>query len=395
MSKPWPRVQLGEVLLSVDRAVPTNQLTEIDLAGVYSFGNGLFKRGKLAVAGTSYKKYNQLVTGDFVISQPKAWEGAVALVTPEFEGWFLSPVFPVFSANTENLSPHYLSWYCRQPKVWDQIQAKSKGMGARRETVSVDQFLSLEIPLPSIDQQRRIVARIDAIQQHLQQADTLRSSIDYDIASLLAVRFQETQQHAEWLPMQDVAPIVRRDVTLDPQSNYAELGIRSFGKGTFHKPTLSGIELGSKRVYRIEPGDLLFSNVFAWEGAIAVAKPDDTGRVGSHRFISCVPHSGLVTAEYLRYYFLTDEGMSKIRDASPGGAGRNRTLGLAKLLALTVPIPPIQIQQQFVALQAELSRLAQVRTDEAAQVAAVVPALIARTMQGNAPSPATQPRIEE
>ena len=78
--------------------------------------------------------------------------------------------------------------------------------------------------------------------------------------------------------MREVAPIVRRDVVVNHQSSYAELGIRSFGKGTFHKPTLSGIELGSKRVYSIEPGDLLFSNVFAWEGAIAVAKPEDTGR---------------------------------------------------------------------------------------------------------------------
>jgi hypothetical protein len=49
--------------------------------------------------------------------------------------------------------------------------------------------------------------------------------------------------------------------------------IRSFGKGTFHKPPLSGSDVGTKRLYRIEPGDLLFSNVFAWEGAIAIAQP--------------------------------------------------------------------------------------------------------------------------
>ena len=176
--------------------------------------------------------------------------------------------------------------------------------------------------------------------------------------------------------MGDVAPIVRRDVSVDHHSSYSELGIRSFGKGTFHKPTLSGLELGEKRVYRIEPGDLLFSNVFAWEGAIAIAKPEDVGRVGSHRFISCVPHDGLTTAEYLRYYFLTEEGMTKIRDASPGGAGRNRTLGLTKLLAIRVPVPSMSIQKQFVKLKHVLEQAAQVRAKQIVSVEAILPALI-------------------
>lgn len=79
------------------------------------------------------------------------------------------------------------------------------------------------------------------------------------------------------------------------------LGIRSFGKGTFHKPPLSGSEAGTKPLYRIDPGDLLFSNVFAWEGAIAIAQPADTGRFGSHRFTTCRAASDVATAEFLRY----------------------------------------------------------------------------------------------
>ena len=161
-------------------------------------------------------------------------------------------------------------------------------------------------------------------------------------------------------------------------SSYAELGIRSFGKGTFHKPTLSGLELGDKRVYRIEPGDLLFSNVFAWEGAVAVAKPDDIDRVGSHRFISCVPHDGLTTAEYLRYYFLTNEGMTKIQDASPGGAGRNRTLGLAKLMDISVPLPSEDTRNAFVALQQLLPDLKLVRNKQAVESESTIPALVNR-----------------
>jgi type I restriction enzyme S subunit len=270
-----------------------------------------------------------------------------------------------------------MHWITKAPWFWKACDEHAKGTSGKNR-IKPDQFLGIEIPLPPLEVQQSIVARIDTVQKKLQAADELRAWIDKDIASLLAVRFQETLKQSKWLPMSDVAPIIRRDVIVDHQSSYAELGIRSFGKGTFHKPTLSGLELGDKRVYRIEPGDLLFSNVFAWEGAIAVAQPEDSGRVGSHRFISCVPHDGLTTAEYLRYYFLTDAGMTKIRDASPGGAGRNRTLGLSKLMAIEVPMPMLAIQRQFVELKRALEKSATKRTEQNATSEAILPSILNR-----------------
>ena len=37
----------------------------------------------------------------------------------------------------------------------------------------------------------------------------------------------------------------------------------------------SGAETGTKKVYRVEPGDLVISKVFAWEGALAVASESE------------------------------------------------------------------------------------------------------------------------
>lgn len=147
----------------------------------------------------------------------------------------------------------------------------------------------------------------------------------------------------------DVAPIVRRPVDIRPDHSYPELGIRSFGKGTFHKPPLVGADAGTKRLFKIEPGDLVLSNVFAWEGAIAVASPYDVGRYGSHRFITCVVDSSRACAEYLKFYLTASEdGKEQIRRASPGGAGRNRTLGVEKLGQVKVPLPPIETQRNLI-----------------------------------------------
>lgn len=178
--------------------------------------------------------------------------------------------------------------------------------------------------------------------------------------------------------MAEVAPLIRREQSIDLNGSYPELGIRSFGKGTFHKPPLSGGDVGTKRLFRIEPDDLLFSNVFAWEGAIAIAQPGDAGRLGSHRFISCVPDCRLTSADFLRYYFLTDEGMLKIGEASPGGAGRNRTLGLEKLMAIEIPMPSLATHISFDRLQADIAALKTKHAAIRAANAALLPATLER-----------------
>ncbi len=126
----------------------------------------------------------------------------------------------------------------------------------------------------------------------------------------------------------DAIHLRRSQVKVDRGGQYGEIGVRSFGRGIFHKEPISGAKLGNKRVFWIEPGDLVLSNVFAWEGAIAVAGDGERGKIGSHRFMTYVADPEVAQVEYLCHYFLSDHGLPLIQNASPGGAGRNRTLGI-------------------------------------------------------------------
>lgn len=378
MTKAWQHHILGDLLTRSGESAQPAADAEYKEITIRLWGKGVLERGRISGAAVNGRRFIAR-KNQFIASRIDARNGAMGIVPESLDGALVTNDFPLFDLNQEHILPQYMGWFCRTPAFVDLCARASEGT-TNRVRLKEDEFLRLEIKIPDTKEQQRIVIRIDTVQQQMQAAEKLRSSIDRDIASLLAVRFQETLTHAKWLPMNEVAPIVRRDVTVNHQSNYAELGIRSFGKGTFHKPTLSGLELGDKRVYRIEPGDLLFSNVFAWEGAIAVAQPEDSGRVGSHRFISCVPHDGLTTAEYLRYYFLTDAGMTMIRDASPGGAGRNRTLGLSKLMDLDVPIPSIEVRKSFVDLLRLMNASRLIRGKELSENESVVPALVKRLM---------------
>lgn len=144
----------------------------------------------------------------------------------------------------------------------------------------------------------------------------------------------------------DVLRLERRPVSVELDATYQEIGVRSFGRGLFHKEPVLGAQLGSKRVFRIEPGDLVISNVFAWEGAIAVASPAEEDKVGSHRFMTFVPVSGRIDVAWAAWFFRSELGLELIRKASPGSAGRNRTLAIDRFEALEIPLPQIDEQRR-------------------------------------------------
>jgi type I restriction enzyme S subunit len=136
----------------------------------------------------------------------------------------------------------------------------------------------------------------------------------------------------------EIAPLIRRSVYVRPDDEYREIGIRSFARGVFYKRPTTGQEIGEKRVFSMEPGDLLFNIVFAWEGAVAVASEAERGMIGSHRFLTCVANIDLADARYLFGWFSRGKGREQLLKASPGGAGRNRTLNVDKLAAIEVPL---------------------------------------------------------
>jgi type I restriction enzyme S subunit len=144
----------------------------------------------------------------------------------------------------------------------------------------------------------------------------------------------------------DVLRLERRAVDVEPDRMYAEIGVRSFGRGIFDKNPVSGTDLGNKRVFRVEPQDLVISNVFAWEGAIAVASEADAGKIGSHRFMTFVPKDGRIDSSWAAYFFRSQPGLELIRQASPGSAGRNRTLAIDRFGALEIPLPPVDEQRR-------------------------------------------------
>lgn len=377
----WAKFPLGEVLIKNEDTIEISSTGSYQQVTVRLWGKGVVPRGEVTGMELASGRRFRVSAGQFILSRIDARHGAFGMVPEELDGAIATNDFPSFKIDEKRLAPGFLRWLSRTHNFIKLCRAASEGT-TNRVRLKEERFLRMPVYLPEKEEQERIVAKLDALAEKIEDTRKDKRAIQQEAEAMLHSAYSRIVEGAPFHKMGEVAPLVRREVEVRMGEEYPELGIRSFGKGTFHKPALDYLSVGTKRLYRIEPGDLLFSNVFAWEGAIAVAQAEDEGRFGSHRFITCVPNQGVATAEYLRFYFLTDEGLRKIGEASPGGAGRNRTLGLSKLAQIEVPVPAYEQQAWFNRLQAKVRELSTAQQDADIELNAMLPSILDRAFKG-------------
>jgi type I restriction enzyme S subunit len=355
--KKWPKVALADLLRPADEPVQVCEEENYPNLGIYSFGRGLFPKSPIRGLSTSAKTLFRVRAGNFIYSRLFAFEGSYGLVDDQFNGCFVSNEYPTFEADRSRLEPRFLRAYFQLPTVWMEIAKGSRGVGSRRIRVQPGQVLTHAIPLPSISEQQAIVSRLDTLADKVRQVNEHLVAIERDADRLLVVRFRAAIADAPMRPMAEVAPLVRREINIDPQISYTELGVRSFFKGTFQRRTMEGADYSWQNLFAVKAGDLIFSNIMAWEQAIAIARPEDDGCVGNHRMLTCEVNADMAVASFIYYYFTTADGYAKIDAASPGTAARNKTLKAPDLMAIEVPVPSLSKQRTFDALQTKVAAL--------------------------------------
>lgn len=161
------------------------------------------------------------------------------------------------------------------------------------------------------------------------------------------LRFPEFKDIWNNHKIEDMFDRVGTPVDLDDTLTYREIGIRSHGKGIFHKDETTASEIGNKRIFWVKPDCFVVNIVFAWERAVAKTTEAENGMIASHRFPMYKPKKDVVDLDYITEYFITKRGQNVLILASPGGAGRNKTLGQKEFAKSVVKLPSLPEQQKI------------------------------------------------
>jgi type I restriction enzyme S subunit len=281
-----------------------------------------------------------------------------------------------FRTNRRRVIPQFAAY---QLSATAFATAGSLATGATRSRMNLTTTASRKLALPSPDEQRAIAAfldretaRIDALVakkerliELLQEQRTalitrvVTRGLDPNVR-LIATRstvFPVIPEAWKLRKLRRLLGGVKRPVAVEPETEYQEIGIRSWGKGIFHKDPVRGALLEDKSVFYVEPGDFVLNIVFAWEGAVAIVSESEHGFVASHRFPT-FRRSEEVNLDYLLLVLQSAQGRALMGINSPGAAGRNRTIRLDQFLNEEVPLPPLEKQRNVVGVfRAEENRL--------------------------------------
>jgi len=178
MRRGWRREPLGAVMKpSIDRIQVQPDGSYPNL-GIYSFGRGLFNKPPIEGDRTSAKALNRVHSGQFIYSRLFAFEGAYGVVAEDFDGYCVSNEFPTFDVDPKELDARWLAVYLRSRDRWMELASKSKGLGVRRQRVSVETILSYEVWLPPIEEQHEMIRVVDVIEATRAKKRSLRPSIE-------------------------------------------------------------------------------------------------------------------------------------------------------------------------------------------------------------------------
>lgn len=350
MTDGWPEVPLGDLVV---RVTEKNALG-LDRAMTVSARHGLVGQEEFftkRVASRDMRGYSLVQPGDYVYNKSYSVEAPIGVVArnSHAEPGVVSPLYIVFRPATDLLTRGFLDLAVKSSAFAESLRGLLKE-GARAHgalNVKPADFFTAKVPVPPLPVQRRIVDLVEVVDAHIGNLGSEHTALTATVRGLRESFIASMQGNADWVEFSSVTEDVRRPLEVEEQASYSQIGIRSHGRGVFGKEAVTGKTLGAKKMLTVRAGDLVFNIVFAWEGAVAVVPSQFDGWASSHRFPTFRRVDG-GSEEFLRQFFLSGQGLTELLLASPGGAGRNRTLGRSALGRILIPQIPREQEGPFV-----------------------------------------------
>ena len=375
MTVRWPMVPLGEVAEPVVRPITPQPSETYRFVGVKWWGEGAYEFARKLGAETAAPTLYRVEPDDIIINKIWARHGSLAVVPGELHGAVGSAEFPTFKADAGRLSPRWIHWWSKTKTAWDACSNSSFGSSGKNR-IKPTEFLRIPIPLPNLEEQRRIVARLDAAEAHLRTISALRKGRDADCDQLLRTLISSAPG-TTLVPMSDLVRLREPDVTVDRSASYDFAGVYSFGRGVFRAGTKAGMDFAYPRLSTLRAGDFTYPKLMAWEGALGVVPPECDGCVVSTEFPVFEVMQDRVLPEVLDVHFRNPSVWPQLAGASTGTNARRRRLNPSDFLAYQFPLPSRSVQAQ-VAKACRLSQEIRQRDQVIdAETRAILPALLA------------------
>ena len=155
----WRTLRLGDLLQEVDRYVTFDDQHTYRLASIRRRSEGLFFREALQGKDIKTKVMKTIRAGDFILSKMQVVHGAWGLVTPEFDGMFVSDSYiSLVPKDGSPLKIEFLNYLSQMRFMRHLAYISSHGVHIEKMTFNLADFLHEKITIPpTLEEQAKIV----------------------------------------------------------------------------------------------------------------------------------------------------------------------------------------------------------------------------------------------
>jgi type I restriction enzyme S subunit len=342
---------------------PTGEFVYIDISSVDNESKLIVEPKRLPVDAAPSRARQRLRSGDVLVSMTRPYLNAVALVPHELDGAIGSTGFHVLRARSDVL-PQWL-FYGVQSRQF--VGAMSELVqGALYPAVRPKDIRAFGLPLPKLDEQRRIVAEVEKQFSRLDEAvanlKRVKANLKRSRASILKVAVEESlfdnRTGSEWkrATIGEVAQVIsgltKNPKRADLPRKLPYLRVANVYANELRLDDVAEIGVADREVEKLllKRGDLLIV-----EGN---GSPDQIGRVAvwDDSIPNCVHQNHLikvrcgpdVSPKWALTWLLSPGGRHQIERVSSSTSGLN-TLSTGKIGRLPIPVPPLAEQRRIVA----------------------------------------------
>lgn len=395
----WPIRHLGYGLkINKSSYIDIDDLTEYRILGVTSYGQGVVVKRIVEGAGLTMRRYQIVSDNQLMWCKVDTKNGAFGVTHRNHIGTLASSNMCLADINLEVFDSYFLQMLFQLPSIYEGLTNASLGTTNRKYLKPQEVLEKVRIHLPPLQEQRRVVSKIEQLANKIKEARLLRQEAFQESLqipeSFLEALLKEKSKTDGWEygPLSEfveINPSRRGMVDLAPTDNVSFIPMSAVDEktGTILNPETRPFLEVLKGFTWFKEGDVIFAKITPCmqngKAALAESLVNKIG-FGSTEFHVLRPGTKIL-GKWLHLLVRLNSFRNDAAAHFKGTAGQQR-VPKSFFYKKEILVPPLNEQHRLIAfldeLQRKVDRLKHLQTQTASELEALMPSILDKAFKG-------------
>lgn len=303
------------------------------------------------IVGTDLSNYKIVRTGQFAYGPVTSRNGEkISIAYLEGEDCIISSSYTVFEVeNKEELNPEYLMLWFSRPE-FDRY-ARYKSHGSVREIFDWNELCMIELPVPTIEEQRNIVKAYKTIIGRIALKQKVNDNLEMTLLTVYKEKIANNHEVRTMISLNNACIQItdgkHGDCESENNSGYYFISVKDISNGCIDFNNARQITkndfIETHKRTNLEVGDILFTNSGTLGKMCLITSADYASRTTFQKSVAILkPEKSIISSMflYLSLAFYKD----KLIEYAHGSAQKNLLLGDIRIFEIKYPSKQLMVE---------------------------------------------------